>query len=149
MSQTRSVVRQDSIRYAHALTARVSDYYSRPDAVVYDGGLSQIVVDAKYKSFDDGDSTARPANTDFYQLLTAAVAHRTSLALLIYPASPRLVGGTIFGAWRIPVYSTRVVTLAAGAVNVVGLSPGTTSSQMHLQLRGLLDELTNIGRTQP
>lgn len=140
-----AVVRQDSIRYARALTSGVSDYYSRPDAVVYDGCLSRIVVDAKYKSFDDREAATRPANADFYQLLTAAIAHRTALALLVYPASPGLVGGTIFGAWRIPVYSAGVVTLAAGAVNVVGLSPGTTSSQMHLEMKGLLGELTDIG----
>ena len=140
-----SVVRQDSVRYAHALTIGAIDYYSRPDAVVYDGGIPLAVVDAKYKSFGEGDdASARPANTDFYQVLAAAIAHGTRLALLVYPASFNLIGGTVLAAWQIPICPTKVVTIAAGTVNLVGLSPGTTPDQMHLQLKRLLEELIAV-----
>lgn len=148
-----SVVRQDSVKFGHALIAGSDDYKSVPDAVVYESGLPLVVVDAKYKSFEDrkdGNTAIRPANDDFYQVLTAAIAHEARLALLLYPARPGLLGGTAgMNAWRISVGSTRAVTLAAGAMNVVGLSSGTTASQMHNQVKSLLEELMAISGTQP
>ena len=147
-----TVDRQDTVTYAHTLSVGAHDYYSRPDAVVYDGEHPLIVVDAKYKSIDgdeDGPLALRPVGADFYQVLTAAVAHRASLALLIYPARSRSPSGSaVINAWRVPICSTRAVILAAGAINVVGLSAGTTASQMHLQLKDFLNELVDFGGTQ-
>ena len=144
-----SVARQRSVSYANALTSGARDYYSRPDAVVYERGVPLAVVDAKYKSFEEseyGTPILRPSNSDFYQVLTAAIAYRSALALLVYPTESWLQGGApLLDAWRIPVGSTRVVTLAAAVIDVVGLSPGTSASQMHLHMKSLLEELMTVG----
>ena len=63
---------------------------------MYEGGLPLVVVDAKYKSFEDRKDAIPQyglRNDDFYQVLTAAIAHEARLALLLYPARPGLLGG--------------------------------------------------------
>ena len=147
-----SVARQRSLSYANALTTGARDYYSRPDAVVYDRGVPLAVVDAKYKSFEEcevGNPVLRPSNSDFYQVLTAAIAFRSGLALLVYPTGSWLRDDApLLNAWRIPVGSSRVVTLVAAVLDIVGLSPDTSASQMHLHMKSLLEELMMIGGMQ-
>ena len=148
-----SVVRQDSIRFAKTLKPGSHDYHSRPDGVIYDGSAPLVVVDAKYKSFEEGadDSPSiRAANADFYQILTAAIAHKVNLGLLVYPTTqPMHDGGTMVNAWQVQLDSTNIVTIGVGTLNVVGLTPGTTSSVMHERLGSLLDELLNAGGSMP
>ncbi len=144
-----SVVRQDSAIYAQKLTPHSRNYSARPDAVVYDNSMPLVVVDAKYKSFNEGEegnSTIRPAHNDFYQVLTASVAHRTDLALIVYPTDAGHSG--ISGAWRIKVTSKKSVTLAAGTIRVVGLSTDVTPSDTQLEMKEMLEQLIEFGETQ-
>ena len=148
-NHTLSVVRQDCVKYANALTPRTKNYNACPDAVVYDGEFPLLVVDAKYKSFDEGeegDLAGRPAHADFYQVLTAALAHQVALALIIYPASTGKSG--IVGSWSIQVSSTYRVTLAAGTISVVGLSPGVVPTEMHSEMKNILEKLMKTEGTQ-
>ena len=64
------------------------DYFSQPDNIVRVGGQSTLVVDAKYKRFEDASEDVRgtrPTNADLYQMAAAAVAHGCRRALLLYP----------------------------------------------------------------
>ena len=148
-NRTLSVVRQDWVKYANALTRDTKHYHARPDAVVYDGESPLLVVDAKYKSFEEGEEgelAARPAHADFYQVLTAALAHQVALALIIYPVSTGKSG--IMGSWSIQVSSTYRVTLAAGNISVVGLSPGVVPTEMHSEMKHILKKLMKTEGTQ-
>ena len=81
----------------------------------------------------------RPAHADFYQVLTAALAHQVALALIIYPASTGK--SRIVGSWCIQVTPTYRVTLMAGTISVVGLSPGVLPNEMHSEMTQILEEL--------
>ncbi len=64
------------------------DYFSQPDNVVRLGGKTTLVVDAKYKRFEDASEDfrgGRPTNADLYQMAAAGVAHGCNRALLLYP----------------------------------------------------------------
>ena len=144
-----SVVPQVSATYAIKLTSNSKDYSARPDAVVYDNSMPLMVVDAKYKTFEEGEegiSKIRPAHSDFYQVLTAAIAHRAALALIVYPTATGTPG--ITGVWRIQVSSHEEVTLAAGTIRVVGLSSGATPGETHSDMKGMLEHLLEFGETQ-
>lgn len=67
-------------------------FYSTPDNVVRRIDGSQLIVDAKYKSFHDETietTPDRPSNGDLYQMAAACMAHRCSRALLLYPRMAR------------------------------------------------------------
>jgi 5-methylcytosine-specific restriction enzyme subunit McrC len=68
--------------------ARGRRYFSRPDNVIEHDGVPILIVDAKYKRFQEATeevSGDRPTNADLYQMCAAAVAHRCPKALLVYP----------------------------------------------------------------
>lgn len=95
-------------------------FFSTPDNIArrHDGAC--LIVDAKYKRFqDETDETApdRPSNGDLYQMAAACVAHHCSRALLVYPRmSDQDPGGDWAPRWwRIDVGSG---TLLVGAVTV-------------------------------
>ena len=145
---TLSVSRQDQALLARALWSGDRDYAAVPDAVVYEGGAPVVIVDAKYKSLEStpGAAPGRPSNADFYQILGAAIAHRATLALLVYPStSGSAIGAAAMSLWRIEIGPGTTITIGSGSVDVVGLSPGTTSTAMHQQMKGLLEELLAIG----
>ena len=145
---TLSVSRQDQALLARALQSGDRDYAAVPDAVVYEGGAPVVIVDAKYKSLESarGAASGRPSNADFYQILGAAIAHRATLALLVYPStSDSASGADAMSLWRIEVGPETTITIGSGSIDVVGLSPGTTSTAMHQQMKGLLEELLATG----
>lgn len=64
------------------------DYFTQPDNLVRVGGNNALVVDAKYKRFEDASEDvrgSRPTNADLYQMAAAGVAHGCRRALLLYP----------------------------------------------------------------
>lgn len=61
---------------------------TKPDNVIRLNDRTELVVDAKYKRFEDATEEhvgSRPTNADLYQLAAAAVAHHCSRGLLVYP----------------------------------------------------------------
>ena len=65
-----------------------SVYNSKPDNIIWSDGRKVLVLDAKYKRFEDANEFSvgsRATNADLYQMAAAATAHGTSKALLVYP----------------------------------------------------------------
>ena len=121
-----------------------STFFSKPDNVIRVNGNTRLVVDSKYKRFEDAtDETvgSRPTNADLYQLAAAAVAHGCTRALLIYP---RLNSTTSKDSpirwWQ--VRGHRDAALRVGVVTVDLKSLGQRSGMVDFdaQLRRKIDE---------
>jgi hypothetical protein len=95
-------------------------FFSTPDNIVRrDDGVS-LIVDAKYKRFqDETDETTpdRPSNGDLYQMAAACVAHDCSRALLVYPrmSNHEPAGDWVPRWWQIVIGSDH---LLVGAVTI-------------------------------
>lgn len=94
-------------------------FFSTPDNVVRRSDGALVIIDAKYKRFQDGtDESApdRPSNSDIYQMAAACVAHGCSRALLLYPQSI-VLGPTTneqkIRWWSIQIGAERVLVGAA------------------------------------
>lgn len=95
-------------------------FFSTPDNIARRHDGANLIVDAKYKRFqDETDETTpdRPSNGDLYQMAAACVAHRCSRALLVYPrmSDQDLAGDWTPRWWRIDLGAE---TLLVGAVTV-------------------------------
>ena len=119
---TWTVDAQKRSEYATPVDTTTSDrsFFSTPDNIArrYDG--VGLIVDAKYKRFqDETDETIpdRPSNGDIYQMAAACVAHQCSRALLVYPRMSKQepVGDWVPRWWRIDVGAK---SLLVGAVTV-------------------------------
>lgn len=100
-------------------------FNSKPDNVVQINGNTQLVVDAKYKRFEDATEDkrgSRPTNADLYQVAAAAVAHHSARGLLIYP---RLTSADVVDApirwWRIAGWSDEPIQIGVVTVDLEAL----------------------------
>jgi 5-methylcytosine-specific restriction endonuclease McrBC regulatory subunit McrC len=115
---------QASKLYALAQNPDINSYFTRPDNLLVDSttGNSFLLVDAKYKSLTDAEedgSSARPKNSDLYQLFASLVSHGCLHGLLLYP---RLMGQSALDDgqarfWRVDS-NGQTYWLAAATVNV-------------------------------
>jgi 5-methylcytosine-specific restriction enzyme subunit McrC len=60
-------------------------YLLKPDIVIYDDDRPVMILDAKYKDPYTDKGLVHPEDSDVYQLLTYAVAHKCNLVGLVYP----------------------------------------------------------------
>lgn len=130
-----------------------SSYYSKPDNVIRRGEAVALLVDAKYKRFEDEtDETTpnRPSNGDLYQMAAACVAHDSPRALLVYPRMSRHELGRDWEPiwWRIEFAG---VELHVGAVTVplhlVAAADGLTAFDQ--RLRSLVTSAAEADLTAP
>lgn len=116
-------------------------FFSKPDNVVQTDGVTRLVVDAKYKRFEDATEESRgsrPTNADLYQLASAAVAHRSNKALLVYPkldlAKP---GDSPIRWWRVDGWSTEALHIGVATVDleILGQRDGIRQFDERLEQR--------------
>lgn len=139
------VAAQVTERYATALTPGQRSYYTKPDNVVYDGDVPCLLVDAKYKRFEDADegTPKRPNNADLYQMTASLIAHGARRGLLI---APRLGGEAPYGAgglrlWSVPFAAGSNGCVGAAAVDLGGLTGPAELATFDAALVALLEEL--------
>ena len=140
-----TATRQHRAVYAKPHGVQRKELVAIPDVVIHENGKPVVVVDAKYKSIVDQGNPAdigRPASVDFYQIITAAIAHRTDFALLIYPTpKAQLVEECSIDCWRVDLGPNEWLTIGSGAIEVIGLSGESTPDLMHDQLECMISKL--------
>lgn len=121
-SSTWEVRAQHRERFAHPVRGnRGSEFFSKPDNVVRIDGTTRLVVDAKYKRFEDAteeETGSRPTNADLYQMAAAAVAHQCSRALLVYPRldASQATGGIRW--WEVSGWSDEPIAIGVTTVDL-------------------------------
>jgi 5-methylcytosine-specific restriction enzyme subunit McrC len=117
-------------------------FYSKPDNVVQVGAATKLVIDAKYKRFEDATEErvgSRPTNADLYQLAAASVAHKCTKALLVYPRSEtkRETMDSPIRWWRVDGWGVGALQIGVTAVDldVLGQSGGVQEFDQSLKQR--------------
>lgn len=117
-------------------------FYSKPDNLVVRDGTPVLVVDAKYKRFEDditdgGTFGSKPSHSDLYQMAAACVAHHVPRALLVYPRLSGIDKDWVPKWWSIAMTGHEILV---GAVTVPLFSLGNPDGQLRFddELRALL-----------
>ncbi len=118
------------------------DYFSQPDNIVHAGGQGTLIVDAKYKRFEDASEDVggdRPTNADIYQMTAAAVAHGCRRALLLYPKlGPGAERPTRW--WAIQGWQEHPITVGVATVDLNQLGAPGGILQFDASLADRIDE---------
>jgi 5-methylcytosine-specific restriction endonuclease McrBC regulatory subunit McrC len=118
---------------------------SKPDNIIQIDGTTELVVDAKYKRFEDATEEtrgSRPTNGDLYQVAAAAVAHHCNRGLLLYP---RLSTGDAATTapirwWRVDAWADEPIRIGVATVDLEILGERGGMANFDEVLRQRIDE---------
>lgn len=130
-SDTWEVAAQHREVFAVPVTKGGTKYYSKPDNVLRIDDATRLIIDAKYKRFEDATDDAsgsRPTNADLYQMAAAAVAHGCSRALLVYPRLDKIQTTGAIRWWKVDGWSDEAIRIGVATVDldVLGERSGIT-----------------------
>ncbi len=119
-------------------------FNSKPDNLVQAAGC-RLVVDAKYKRFEDATEASRgsrPTNADLYQMAAAAIAHRCDRALLVYPkmAATDTAAETEIRWWSIKGWTTDTLRVGVCSVDLQAIGGPGGIGTLDRRLAALVDE---------
>lgn len=140
-----TVEAQERSEYAVPVDATTGDrsFFSTPDNIARRNDGASLIVDAKYKRFqDETDETTpdRPSNGDLYQMAAACVAHQCSRALLVYPrmSDQDPAGDWMPRWWRIDV-GAEILLVGAATVPLQVLTAPDGVAVFDQRLRQLVE----------
>lgn len=149
-----SVTAQERAAFAHPeIVGSGRSYFSKPDNVVHHDDSAVLLIDAKYKRFQDATefaSTGRPSNGDLYQMVAACVAHGSPRALLVYPRMSSADCRTDWAPtwWQIPIGGTRL-RIGAVTIPVQMLADNDGLTSFDRRLRALVSAASQYSRPAP
>jgi 5-methylcytosine-specific restriction enzyme subunit McrC len=133
--------------YATAFGHSGKSYFTRPDNVLYRNGKPLLMVDAKYKKFEESETGTkkRPQNSDIYQLFASMVSHECDRGLLVYPRmmTPSEPNQGQITFWRIPT-PTKPLLVGAMALNVSELSTKASLNDLDALVARAIKEMLSL-----
>ncbi len=140
-----SAIPQRRERFAEPLPGNVARaFFSKPDNVVQVNSTTRLVVDAKYKRFEDATEDShgsRPTNADLYQLAAASVAHGCSRALAVYPklSATEVADGPIRW-WQVSGWADKSLRIGVMTVDLDILGERHGIQRFDTRLRDRIEE---------
>lgn len=117
-------------------------FHSKPDNLIQAPGR-RIVIDAKYKRFEDANEEVRPSrptNADLYQMAAAAVAHKCDRALLVYPRLTATDADPAIRWWTISGWTTSTLRVGVATVDLAAIGGPGGIRTLDRRLAELVDE---------